>query len=50
VIGAVSAPLGLGAAYWKDIPAGPAIVLAAVVLFIVTTLSMKAIEAVRAQR
>lgn len=50
IIGAVSAPLGLGAAYWKDIPAGPTIVLAAVVLFVVITLSMKVFEAVRAQR
>ncbi len=41
IIGAISAPLGLSAAYWKDIPAGPAIVLAAVALFVVTTLSMK---------
>lgn len=32
-VGAVSAPLGLAAAYWQDIPAGPAIVLAAAVLF-----------------
>jgi zinc transport system permease protein len=50
IVGAISAPLGLAAAYWKDIPAGPAIVLAAVVLFIVTTLSMKAVDAARAQR
>lgn len=32
-IGAASAPLGLAAAWWKDIPAGPAIVLAAAALF-----------------
>jgi zinc transport system permease protein len=50
IIGAGSAPLGLAAAYWKDIPAGPAIVLAAVVLFAVITLSMKAVDAVRSQR
>jgi zinc transport system permease protein len=43
-IGAVSAPLGLAAAYWKDIPAGPAIVLAAVALFALTNLSAKAVR------
>lgn len=41
VIGAASAPLGLGAAYVKDMPAGPAIVLAAAALFLVTTLGAK---------
>lgn len=50
IIGVVSAPLGLGAAFWKDIPAGPSIVLAAVALFVITTLSTKAIEAVRSLR
>jgi len=50
LIGAVSAPLGMAASWWKDIPTGPAIVLAAVVLFIVTTLSMKAVEAMRSSR
>ena len=33
LIGASSAPLGLALAYWKDIPAGPAIVLASAALF-----------------
>ncbi|HWA91336.1 MAG TPA: metal ABC transporter permease [Rhizomicrobium sp.] len=33
LIGAASAPLGLAAAWWQDIPAGPAIVLAAASLF-----------------
>jgi len=36
-IGAASAPLGLAAAWWKDIPAGPAIVLAAAALFALST-------------
>jgi len=49
MIGAASAPLGLAAAYWKDIPAGPAIVLAAIVLFAVTSVSMRVIGAVRAK-
>jgi ABC-type Mn2+/Zn2+ transport system permease subunit len=40
----------LGAAYWKDIPAGPAIVLAAVAIFAVSTVSTKVVEAVRSQR
>jgi zinc transport system permease protein len=38
LIGAASAPLGLGAAYLKDIPAGPAIVLAATAIFLVTNI------------
>ena len=33
IIGALAAPLGLAAAWWKDIPAGPAIVLAASAMF-----------------
>lgn len=33
LIGALSAPLGLALAFWKDIPAGPAIVLAAAAMF-----------------
>lgn len=37
-IGALSAPLGLGAAYVADAPAGPSIVLAAGALFILTHL------------
>jgi zinc transport system permease protein len=41
VFGALSAPLGLTAAYWKDYPAGPCIVLAAVALFAITTLSAR---------
>jgi zinc transport system permease protein len=50
IIGAVSAPLGIAAAYLKDIPAGPAIVLAAVALFVATTLAAKAVEAATSQR
>jgi zinc transport system permease protein len=50
LIGAASAPLGVAASYWKDIPTGPSIVLAAVALFVVTTLGAKAVEAVRAER
>jgi zinc transport system permease protein len=38
-IGAAAAPLGLAAAWWKDIPAGPAIVLAAAAMFAVTSLA-----------
>jgi zinc transport system permease protein len=41
LIGAVSAPLGLGAAYVKDIPAGPAIVLAAAAIFLATSLGAR---------
>jgi zinc transport system permease protein len=37
-IGAASAPLGLSAAFATDIPAGPAIVLAAAALFVVSSL------------
>lgn len=33
LVGALAAPLGLGLAWWKDIPAGPAIVLAAAAMF-----------------
>jgi zinc transport system permease protein len=40
-IGAASAPLGLGAAYLKDVPAGPAIVLAAAAIFLSTTLGAR---------
>jgi zinc transport system permease protein len=39
--GAASAPLGLGAAYLEDIPAGPAIVLAAAAIFLSTTLGAR---------
>ncbi|MBV9992779.1 MAG: metal ABC transporter permease [Alphaproteobacteria bacterium] len=41
LIGAASAPLGLALAYWKDIPAGPAIVLAAAALFGLSSLSAR---------
>jgi len=44
LIGALAAPLGLAAAWWKDIPAGPAIVLAASAMF---ALSMLAARVVR---
>jgi zinc transport system permease protein len=40
-LGAVSAPLGLALAYWKDIPAGPAIVLAAAALFGLSSLGAR---------
>lgn len=39
VIGAAAAPLGLAAAWWKDIPAGPAIVLAAAAMFALSNLA-----------
>jgi zinc transport system permease protein len=41
-IAAASAPLGLAAAYWKDIPAGPSIVLAAAGLFVVASIGARA--------
>jgi zinc transport system permease protein len=41
LIGAVSAPLGLGVAYIRDIPAGPAIVLAAAAIFVTTTIAAR---------
>ena len=41
LIGAMSAPLGLGAAYVRDIPAGPAIVLAAAAIFLATSLGAR---------
>jgi zinc transport system permease protein len=44
LIGALAAPIGLAAAWWKDIPAGPAIVLAASAMF---ALSMLAARVVR---
>lgn len=44
LIGAVSAPLGLALAYWKDIPAGPAIVLAAAALFGLSSLSARLVR------
>lgn len=48
LIGALAAPLGLATAYWKDIPAGPAIVLAAVAMFLLSTLATKIVQGVRA--
>lgn len=44
LIGAASAPLGLALAYWKDIPAGPAIVLAAAALFGLSSLSARLVR------
>lgn len=44
LIGAAAAPLGLGLAWWKDIPAGPAIVLAAASMFVLSVLAAKAIR------
>ncbi len=41
LIGAASAPLGLAAAYVRDIPAGPAIVLAAAAIFVSTNLGAR---------
>lgn len=41
LIGAAAAPLGLAAAWWKDIPAGPAIVLAAAAMFAVSALAAR---------
>jgi zinc transport system permease protein len=50
IIGAAAAPLGIAAAYLKDIPAGPAIVLAAVALFLLTMLTAKTLEALGSRR
>ncbi len=50
LIGALSAPLGLAAAYLKDLPAGPAIVLAAAVLFVLSTLGAGAATMLSARR
>jgi zinc transport system permease protein len=44
LIGAASAPLGLAAAWWTDIPAGPAIVLAAAAIFALSGLAAKAVR------
>jgi zinc transport system permease protein len=41
LIGAASAPLGLAAAYVRDLPAGPAIVLAAAAIFVSTSLGAR---------
>lgn len=43
-IGAAAAPLGLSLAWWKDIPAGPAIVLAAASLFMLSTLASRLVR------
>ena len=48
-IGAISAPLGIGAAYLRDIPAGPAIVLAAAAIFLSTTLGARIWNGARGQ-
>jgi zinc transport system permease protein len=40
-IGAASAPLGLAAAYVKDIPAGPSIVLTTAAIFVATSLGAR---------
>src|SRR6202012_936709 len=37
-LGAISAPLGVAGSYWKDIPTGPSVVLAAIAIFLLTTL------------
>jgi zinc transport system permease protein len=47
LIGAASAPLGLAAAYVRDIPAGPAIVLAAAAIFVSTNLGARMASVVR---
>jgi len=39
IIGAISAPLGIAAAWYTDAPAGPAIVLAAAAIFLLTSLA-----------
>jgi zinc transport system permease protein len=49
LIGAISAPLGVAASYWKDIPTGPSIVLAAIAIFFATTLFAKIADAARAR-
>jgi zinc transport system permease protein len=38
LIGGLAAPIGLALAWWKDVPAGPAIVLAAAAMFALSTL------------
>jgi zinc transport system permease protein len=40
-IAAASAPLGVAVSYWKDIPTGPSIVLAAVTIFLLSTMFAK---------
>ncbi|HVU20585.1 MAG TPA: metal ABC transporter permease [Rhizomicrobium sp.] len=49
LIGAASAPLGVAASYWKDIPTGPSIVLAAIAIFVTTTLGARIADAARAR-
>lgn len=49
LIGAASAPLGVAASYWKDIPTGPSIVLAAIAIFLVTTLGARIADAARSR-
>jgi len=49
LIGAASAPLGVAASYWKDIPTGPSIVLAAIAIFLATTLFARISDAARAR-
>jgi zinc transport system permease protein len=49
LIGAMSAPLGVAASYWKDIPTGPSIVLAAIAIFLLTSLFAKVADAARAR-
>jgi len=39
VLGALASPVGIAFAYWKDIPAGPAIVLAAAAFFALSTVT-----------
>jgi zinc transport system permease protein len=48
-IAAASAPLGVAASYWKDIPTGPCIVLAAIAIFLLTTLGARISNAARAR-
>jgi zinc transport system permease protein len=47
VIGAAASPLGLVASYFSDAPTGPAIVLAAAVLFAFTALTARVLETAR---
>ncbi|HTT98310.1 MAG TPA: metal ABC transporter permease [Rhizomicrobium sp.] len=49
LIGAASAPLGVAASYWKDIPTGPSIVLAAIAIFLATTLFARISDAAKAR-
>jgi zinc transport system permease protein len=47
IFGALASPAGIAFAYWKDIPAGPAIVLAAALFFALSTIAAHVLPARR---